>query len=682
MATINPVDVFRTEADELLACLETTLLDLGEKPQDKTLIDTAFRALHTIKGSGAMFGFVRVAAFTHDFETAFDLVRQGKVPASLDLVNVALSAKDYIRLLIEDPDGAEAIFGQAILDELARLVGSTAGHGSSAAPSAAPMPPSEPLEAQAPAQGEAGWRIDITFVPDILRRGTNPLALLDDLRDLGPCTVEARLDALPDFAALDPEALAIGWIVTLRGPVTREAIEDVFLFVQDEVTLTFTPLGDVLEAPVPVSAAVTPQQGQPVAPQIEAPAPPAAAATEPRGSARRSEERTASTVRVEAGRLDELMDRVGELVIAQARLSQLAGLHADGGIQMISEEIERLSARLRDTTMSIRMVPIGTLFGRFRRLVHDLSRDLGKPVDFVTEGEETELDKTMIERLADPLVHLIRNAIDHGIEDPARRAESVKGATGRIALTAEHVGAQVMVTVRDDGAGLDAARIRAKAEEKGLVAPGTVLSDHQIYQFLFAPGFSTAATISALSGRGVGMDVVKKTIEAMRGSIDISTRPGAGTTVALRLPLTLAIIEGLLIRVGEGRYVVPLSAVEECVELPEGDRESRGRDFLNIRGALVPFLRLRTLFDAEGEPEEHQKVIIVSVGDTRIGLVADQIIGNHQTVIKSLSKLHADVATFSGATILGDGTAALIIDVGRLVTGGHAELPREFQEVA
>ena len=414
-----------------------------------------------------------------------------------------------------------------------------------------------------------------------------------------------------------------------------------------------------------------------------APAPqPAAPAAEPRGSTRRSEERTASTVRVEAERLDELMDRVGELVIAQARLSQLAGLHADGGIKTISEEIERLSARLRDTTMSIRMVPIGTLFGRFRRLVHDLSRDLGKPVEFVTEGEETELDKTMIERLADPLVHLIRNAIDHGIEDPAQRAGSAKDPMGRIALTAEHAGAQVKVTVRDDGAGLDAARIRAKAEEKGLVAPGAILTDQQIYQFLFAPGFSTAATISALSGRGVGMDVVKKTIEAMRGSIDISTQPGAGTTVALRLPLTLAIIEGLLIRVGEGRYVVPLSAVEECVELPEGDREGRGRDFLNIRGALVPFLRLRTLFEAEGEPEEHQKVIIVSVGATRVGLVADQIIGNHQTVIKSLSKLHADVTTFSGATILGDGTAALIIDVGRLVTGGHAELPREYQEVA
>lgn len=678
MATINPVDVFRTEADELLACLETTLLDLGEKPDDKTLIDTAFRALHTIKGSGAMFGFVRVAAFTHDFETAFDLVRQGKVSASLDLVNVALSAKDYIRLLIEDPEGAEAVFGQAILDELARLVGNTADHGPAGAPPLALPLRSDPVEDP----GEAGWRIEIAFAPDVLRRGTNPLALLDDLRDLGACTVEARLDALPDFAALDPEALAIGWIVTLRGAVTREAIEDVFLFVQDEVTLTLTPLGAVMEAPSPDLVAAAALQDQPVAPRLETPTHPATSAVEPRGGARRSEERTASTVRVEAERLDELMDRVGELVIAQARLSQLAGLHADGGIKTISEEIERLSARLRDTTMSIRMVPIGTLFGRFRRLVHDLSRDLGKPVDFVTEGEETELDKTMIERLADPLVHLIRNAIDHGIEDPARRAESAKGATGRIALTAEHAGAQVKVTVRDDGAGLDAARIRAKAEEKGLVAPGAVLSDQQIYQFLFAPGFSTAATISALSGRGVGMDVVKKTIEAMRGTIDISTEPGAGTTVALRLPLTLAIIEGLLIRVGEGRYVVPLSAVEECVELPEGDREGRGRDFLNIRGALVPFLRLRTLFDAEGEPEEHQKVIIVSVGETRIGLVADQIIGNHQTVIKSLSKLHADVATFSGATILGDGTAALIIDVARLVTDGSAEMPREFQEVA
>ncbi len=675
MTSLNPVDVFRMEADELLATLETTLLDLGEKPQDRTLIDTAFRALHTIKGSGAMFGFERVAAFTHDFETAFDLVRQGRVPASVDLVNVALSAKDYIRLLIEDPDGAEPVFGQAILDELGGLVGRATGRAE-AAP--APLPEAVPVT------DGAGWRVAIAFAPDILRNGTNPLALLDDLRDLGASAIVPRLDAVPDLAGLDPEALTMGWEVTLPAGVTREAIEDVFLFVQDEMTLTVTPLARDAEVPAPVPAAPVAADPVPAPPAIPAarPASPPPPAPEPRAGARAREERTTSTVRVEAGRLDELMDRVGELVIAQARLSQLAGLHADSGIKTVAEEIERLSARLRDTTMSIRMVPIGALFGRFRRLVHDLSRDLGKPVDFVTEGEDTELDKTVIERLADPLVHLIRNAIDHGIEDPARRAGSPKGVTGRITLSAEHAGAQVRISVRDDGAGLDAARIRAKAEEKGLVAPGVALSDQQVYQFLFAPGFSTAATISALSGRGVGMDVVKKTIESLRGTIDITTEPGAGTTVSLRLPLTLAIIEGLLIRVGEGRYVVPLAAVEECVELPAGDRTSRGRDFLDIRGTLVPFLRLRSLFGAEGEPDPYQKVIIVSVGATRVGLLADQIIGNHQTVIKSLSKLHADVATFSGATILGDGTAALIIDVARLVSGGHAEMPREYQEVA
>ncbi|WP_342151984.1 chemotaxis protein CheA [Methylorubrum sp. SB2] len=691
MTTLDPVAVFRTEANELLETLETTLLDLGEKPQDRALIDTAFRALHTIKGSGAMFGFERVAAFTHDFETAFDLVRQGRVPASLDLVNVALSAKDYIRQLIEDPDGTEPVFGEAILGELGALVGGARESGKAVAAPAPSPAPAAPVTPPALALGEeAGWRIGIAFAPDVLRNGTNPLALLDDLRDLGPCTVVPRLDALPGLDALDPEALAIGWDVTLRKAVTREAIEDVFLFSQDEVTLTLAPLGASAEAPQEAEILAQTPAEAPVAATVVAAAPPAPSvepskappAPEPRAAARRNEERPTSTVRVEAERLDELMDRVGELVIAQARLSQLAGLHADGGIKTISEEIERLSARLRDTTMSIRMVPIGSLFGRFRRLVHDLSRDLGKPVEFVTEGEDTELDKTMIERLADPLVHLIRNAIDHGIEDPARRAAADKGATGRITLTAEHAGAQVMVSVRDDGAGLDAARIRAKAEEKGLCAPGTVLSDQQIYQFLFAPGFSTAATISALSGRGVGMDVVKKTIESLRGTIDISTVPGAGTKVSLRLPLTLAIIEGLLIRVGEGRYVVPLSAVEECVELPDGDRTGRGRDFLNIRGALVPFLRLRSLFAAEGQPDPHQKVIIVSVGETRIGLVVDQIIGNHQTVIKSLSKLQADVATFSGATILGDGTAALIIDIGQLVMGNRPESLREFQEVA
>lgn len=673
MTTLDPREIFLAEANELLDRLETTLLDLGDRPDDRALIDTAFRALHTIKGSGAMFGFDRVAAFTHDFETAFDRVRRGEIATSLELVNVALSAKDYIRALIEHPDADAAVIGDAILAELERLVGGV--------PAAGATPEPAPTAEPAP----VGWRIEITFAPDILRNGSNPLALLDELRELGACTVVPRLAALPDLETLDPESLAIGWDVTLVGPVERAAIEDVFLFVQDAMSLTLTPL----DSEPGVVAEGAPEGVAPAAATM-AVVPAAAArdrATPDRGqSERRAPPRDASTVRVEAERLDELMDRVGELVIAQARLSQLAGFHADPGIKAIAEDIERLSARLRDTTMSIRMVPIGTLFGRFRRLVHDLSRDLGKPVAFVTEGEETELDKTVIERLADPLVHLIRNAIDHGVEAPEKRAAAGKDATGRIALTAEHAGAQVLVTVHDDGAGLDVARIRAKAEERGLVQPGVPLTDQQVYQFLFAPGFSTAQAVSALSGRGVGMDVVKKTIEALRGSIDISTEPGSGTAIVLRLPLTLAIIEGLLIRVGEARYVLPLAMVEECVELPADRSFGQGRDFLDIRGELVPFLRLRTLFEATGEPDPYQKVIVVSVGEVRIGLVADQILGNHQTVIKSLSKLHADVATFSGATILGDGTAALIIDPAQIAAGGHGaarpEEPRAFREVA
>ncbi|MFN5453337.1 chemotaxis protein CheA, partial [Bradyrhizobium sp.] len=331
------------------------------------------------------------------------------------------------------------------------------------------------------------------------------------------------------------------------------------------------------------------------------------------------------------------------------------------------EPLERLAGSLGDTTRGARRVPIGSVFGRFRRLVHDLSLELSKPVDLVTSGEDTELDKTMIECLADPLVHLIRNAIDHGIEATAARAAAGKTEKGRIELHAVQSGAQVLVTVRDNGAGLNTARIRAKAEEQGLIAPGAELPDADIHQFMFHPGFSTAQTISALSGRGVGMDVVKRTIETMRGSIDLSTRPGEGTTVTLRLPLTLAIIEGLLIRVGEARYIIPLSAVEECVELTAEDQRARGRHFLNIRGDLVPYLMLRDILQSTVSPDTYQKTIIVSTGETRVGLVADQIIGNHQTVIKSLSKLHSDVTIFSGATILGDGTAALILDVAQLV---------------
>lgn len=677
---LDPTETFRQEASELLDSLESVLLDLGQSPQNRDLIDAAFRALHTIKGSGAMFGFDKVAAFTHDFETAFDLIRKGKIDANHEIVTVSLSARDYIRTLIEDPDSTDPIIGDAIVEELQRLIGAGPGAAKDAGPAAETATETAP---EAPAS--AGWRIEIAFEPGILRNGTNPLVLLDDLRALGPCTVEADTAAIPVLAELDPETCLITWTVTLESACSQDEIEDVFMFVRDEMKLVITPLaaagqaGFGLDMSMPGEAPAA--AAEPVAKTEAAPAPvtraaapaPAAPAPEKAELNRRAEDKGTTTVRVQAERLDELMDRVGELVIAQARLSQIAHSGNDLAIKAIAEEIERLASGLRDSTMGVRMVPMGSLFARFRRLVHDLSRDLGKPVDFVTVGEDTEMDKTMIERLADPLVHLIRNAIDHGIESAEDRAKTSKSATGRIELAARYVGAQVLVTVQDDGAGLNTARIRAKAEENGLIPPGANLSEHEIHQFLFHPGFSTAKTISALSGRGVGMDVVKRTIEAMRGTIDLTTIPGHGSSVTLRLPLTLAIIDGLLIRVGEGRYIIPLSAVEECIELTAADEaRAKGRSFLNVRGDLVPFLRLRDLFDSEGQADPHQKVIVTSIGDTRVGLVVDQIIGSHQTVIKSLSKLHSDVTMFSGATILGDGSAALILDVAQLVTLGQS----------
>ncbi|QQO35914.1 chemotaxis protein CheA [Bradyrhizobium diazoefficiens] len=687
MSAMDPTEVFRQEASELFEVLEGALLDLGQRPDDRELVDSAFRALHTIKGSGAMFGFDKVASFTHEFETAFDRVRKGEIKPTQELISVALAAKDYIRTLIEDPQSTDDIIGEAILDDLKRFVSSD----QPAAPVAeiAEAPPLAPVESK-----QVGWHLYLEFESHILRNGSNPLDLLEDLCKLGPCFVVPVTDGIPFLDEMEPEDCYLKWDVKLHAACDKDAIDDVFMFVSDEMKLTLSPLEHV-EAPAPMPLFQLLDEG-PVAempaPLVEAAAAPAAAPavakTEPKSDARpdpkiepkaeaKRDDRGIATVRVQAERLDELMDRVGELVIAQARLTQLAASGSDLSIKMIAEEIERLASSLRDTTMGARMVPIGSLFGRFRRLIHDLSRDLSKPVEFVTTGEDTELDKTMIECLADPLVHLIRNAIDHGIEDTATRSANGKTEQGRIELAAVHSGAQVLVTVKDNGGGLNTARIRAKAEEQGLIAAGAVLSDHEIHQFLFHPGFSTAQTISALSGRGVGMDVVKRTIENMRGSIDLSTRPGQGTTVTLRLPLTLAIIEGLLIRVGEGRYIIPLSAVEECIELTAEDERSRGRNFLNVRGNLVPFLRLREIMSASGTPDRHQKTIIISTGETHVGLVADQIIGNHQTVIKSLSKLHSDVTIFSGATILGDGTAALILDVAQLVAMAQSKIEKQ-----
>ncbi|NEJ70424.1 chemotaxis protein CheA [Rhizobium phaseoli] len=664
MTTLDPVAVFRTEAAECLEAIEAGLLDLTHQLDNKDLVDAVFRGLHTLKGSGAMFGFEALAAFTHHCETAFDRVRKGEVAATSELVAAVLAAQDHMRALVDQPDADHGDTGQKLLAQLQAAVG-----GKEASPAAAPAAATAPSAIrEAPAKKKNSWRIRFSLPANSMANGTNPLGLLDELRDLGECIVRANTSAIPPLDELTPTELHISWDVTLTSEQDRSAIDDVFIFVLDDMELSVEDIAGPAAAVAAVSAAPVPPAAIPEFRAVEA------------VPARReapvavSQAKAAENVRVPAERLDELMDRVGELVIAQSRLSQLASASSDIALRSVSEEIERLSGELRDTMMVLRMVPVATLFSRFRRLVHDLARETGKVIELVTEGESTEVDKTVIERLADPLVHLVRNSIDHGLETPADRLAAGKSEAGTVTLLARQAGGEVIISIKDDGRGINRERVRAKAESSSLIQPGQLLSDSELLQLIFAPGFSTAAAITNLSGRGVGMDVVKKTVEALRGAIDIVSVPGQGSEVSLRIPLTLAIIDGLLVRVGSGRYVIPLSAVEECLELSlEEDLRSRGRSFISLRDSLVPFLRLRDLFRTGTKPDVHQKVVVISTGTERVGLVVDQIIGDHQTVIKSMSKLHNNVATFSGATILGDGSVALILDVGHLVAAGQQQ---------
>lgn len=620
--------LFRAEAEGLVESLEACLLKLRDAPDDRELIDAAFRDLHTLKGTGAMFGRDDVAGFLHDFETAFEQVRSGDARVDPELVNISLAARDHVAALLDggDPAGGQPIL-QRLADHLAGEIGTD----------------------------DTARQLRFFLPADTLTLGGRPELVLDELRAIGVTNIRALLDDLPPLDALDPTRLYMGWAADVPADVPEDDIRGAFLFHEDGLSLTLDPAPGVAPAP---KTLVTP----PTAP----PGDPAPAAT--------PAQKTGALMRVPAERLDDMMDRVGELVIAEARLVELAARSGDPGLVAVAEDIQRLTTAMRDTTMSIRMTPIGAITGRFRRLVHDLTTKTGKSITFAVEGEETELDKTVVERLTDPLMHIIRNAADHGLEDAETRRAMGKAGTGRITLTARHAGAEVLISLSDDGKGLDRHAIRARAVERGLITEGAEVSDETIPGLIFEPGFSTAETITELSGRGVGMDVVRQTIDALRGTIEVESEPGHGTTVTLRLPLTLAIIDGLLIEVAGERFVIPLAAVDEIVELPAALREDdAGNAFLDIRDSLVPFLRLRHLLHSAGTPDPHQKVVVVTSSDGRVGLVVDRIIGSNQTVIKQLSPLHAAFKTFSGATILGDGSVALILDVPQLVSRGRAE---------
>ncbi|MEF3696959.1 chemotaxis protein CheA, partial [Desulfolutivibrio sp.] len=536
----------------------------------------------------------------------------------------------------------------------------------------------------------------VRFAP---RRTEGVLAILDELRGLGACRVEADLAEVPLLSEFDPAACPARFTVLVTTDKGENALRDVFLFLDDssEVTisaveewelsdawqaLAASPAGDAGALPAPApdglaapqaapasDAAPSSPAGDAVSRENGASIPVAPVAPEAAKVARKTPLKEAvHSLRVDAVKLDELVNLVGELVIAQARLSQLAGDIRHPALTGVAEEIERLSNELRDNTLGIRMLPIGTTFSRFRRLVRDLSSDMQKQIELVTEGGETELDKTVIEQLGDPLVHLLRNSIDHGIELPRERMECGKPAVGTITLSAEHAGGEVLIRIIDDGRGMNPEKIRAKAVEKGLVAADARMTDAEIFNLIFLPGFSTAEKVTNVSGRGVGMDVVKRGIDSLRGKIDIQSEPGAGSRIIIKLPLTLAIIDGLQVRSGGEHYIIPLSMVEECVELSRQTASLSGRNrTIHLRGELVPYIRLREVFGLPGDAPAIEQVVVTRHEGERAGLAVDEVVGQQQTVIKSLGNYIGSVEGISGATINGDGSMSLILDVPTLV---------------
>lgn len=697
-------DTYREEAYELLASMEASLLELEKSPEDGEIIAGIFRAMHTVKGSGAMFGFDEIAGFTHELETVYDRIRGGEMKVSKNLIDLTLKSCDHIRSMLK-PSGEwspqevqergevlqsiRAMLDTVIVEEGADVNG---------------QPDSEVSGIKGTM---ATYRIRFRPEESIFSNGTSILLLLSELKALGFYRAVAHTDAIPYIEEVVPESCYTAWDIILTTDAGVNAIQDVFIFVEGLCDLNiavidaagfedddpgYKKLGEILLEKGDISeeglAAVLSEKkliGEIIQDSgLVSPDKIVSALAEQEHvreirKSRQSGE-VSSSIRVPAERLDSLVNMVGELVTLQSRLNQTAFMVSNRELTQIAEEMERLTADLRDNAMGIRMLPIGSTFAKFQRMVRDLSGNLGKEIKLTMEGEETELDKTVIEKLNDPLVHLIRNSIDHGIEMPDRREAAGKPRQGVLHLSAAHAGASVLITIRDDGAGINREAVRKKALEKGLIHADAVLSEKELNALIFAPGFSTATQVTGVSGRGVGMDVVKKNIDSLQGVIDVESKEGIGTTITLKLPLTLAIIDGLLVKVEESFYVMPLSAIEECVELCRKDVEkSHGRRHVEIRGEIVPYIHLREHLRIGGKSPDIEQVLTTRIDGDRVGFVVDQVIGQHQTVIKSLGRMCNGVDEVSGATILGNGRVALILDLPRLVQKAEREELIEFR---
>lgn len=713
--------VFFEESFEGLDIMESSLLELSLDEVDSEVINTIFRAAHSIKGGAGTFGFQQVSEFTHVVETLLDEIRAGDRTIEQQHVDLFLQSVDCIKGLLSDLQAGnepEMDHAHELKRQFEAILAGESIATDNASPAESDVTPIDNDAADSPSgseqssvdSGAMGWRIDFIPNDDILCTGNEPYRMFRELKELAgdsPFTVTPNFDRLPDFTAMHPELCYLSWTILIHAELEIGDMEEVFEWVVDDCEIRYKKLaiGELnlgeepanvevkqsipdetvmteipqTETPSPILATATPETVQAdtpstpvIAKTVDKPktsyTPKAAAKAPAKPSSQKSGENT--SIRVSIDKIDSLINMVGELVITQSMLGQLGQEFDMSRLQRLQEglgQLEQNTRELQESVMKIRMLPISFTFSRFPRLVRDLGKQLGKQVDLVMLGENTELDKTVMEKIGDPLVHLVRNSLDHGLESPAERLESGKSENGTITLNAFHQGGNIVIEVKDDGAGLNKERIRNKAIENGLISDEEFLSDDQVYDLIFQPGFSTADVVSDVSGRGVGMDVVRRNIAELNGSIEVSSKAGQGSVFTIRLPLTLAILDGQLVRVGEEIYIFPLVSIVESIQLEQRmlNNITGSQYVMQLRNDYIPIVQLHDVFDIQPEHKELDgSMLVVVEGDNeKIGVVVDELLGQQQVVIKSLEQNYQKVDSISGATILGDGTVALIVDI-------------------
>lgn len=700
---------FISEAQEQADMVEQLLLQLEDAPGDQGLLDALFRCVHTVKGSAGVFGLDEVVAFTHHVETLLDRLREGKLVLSAVLGTLLLQCNDQIRCLVDaaqDP-GATDGDGQELRVRLVAAVRRAIGEPDAPAAKDANQPR---VEAQ---PGGAGprrrWHVSVQFGPDTFRNGLDPLAILNYIENMGGlCDLVCDVGAVPPLDDIDPEDCHLGFQFGLETEASRGQIESAFSFAREDCTLHLIEppvsvrdvvalinampenqrLGEILVTAGAISRAqlgscLREQQeraeGQEAAPRLgEILQSAAGVDAEVLNAALRKQRKQRDTaalsadenrfIRVKADRLDAVINLLGELVIASAAASMLATQTRQRGLVEANRQVAALVEDIRNGTLQLRMVPIAETFSRFRRLVRDTAAELGKEVALELVGGETELDKSVVEQIADPLMHLVRNALDHGLEAPEERAGSGKPAQGRLTLSACHESGGILICIADDGRGINRRRVLEIARARGLIDEGVTLPDADVLKLIFEPGFSTAEKVTNLSGRGVGMDVVRRNIETLRGSVRVSSEEGLGTRIEIRLPLTLAIIDGFLVSVGNSKFIFPLDVVVEVIECRSAAQtlDARGRRVVELRGGVLPVVSLRALYGLEHAEPKRPSVVVIRAGTGAYGVLVDHLLGQHQTVIKPLSRMFRSLRGISGSSILGNGEVALICDAASL----------------